>query len=79
MSKQKGFPKFSVFLKRMNLLNPGVRTNFVAFPSQKIGKNLEVRFGFGPQPGFSKHLFGSSREAPDWIGRALGSSYFRCL
>ena len=59
----KGVTKFSVFLKRVSLLNPRVRTNFVAFPlARTTGKSLEVRFDFGPRPGFSKQLFGSSRE-----------------
>ena len=32
MSKQRGFPKFSVSLERVSLPNPRVRTNFVAVP-----------------------------------------------
>ena len=46
MSKQWGFTKFSVFLKRVSLLNPGVRTNFVAFPLEKTRKEPRswVRF-----------------------------------
>ena len=64
MSKKKGFTKFSVFLKQVSLLNPQVRTNFVAFPIERTtGKSLEVRFDFGSRPGFSKQLFGSSRES----------------
>ena len=68
MSKQRGFTKFSMFLKLVSLLNPGVRTNFVTFPLERTRKSLEVRFGFGPKPGFSKQLFGSSREGTkmDW-------------
>ena len=56
-----------MFLKRVSLLNPRVHTNFVAFPLDP-GKSLEVWFGFGPRPGFSKQLFGSSREGTklDW-------------
>ena len=71
MPKQRGFTKFSVFLKRVSLLNPRVRTNFVAFPLETTGKSLEVRFDFGPQPGFSKQLFGSS-----WEGTKLDWSFF---
>ena len=69
MSKQRGFTKFSVFLKRVSLLNPRVRTIFVAFPLEREpGKSLEVWFDFGPRPGFSKQLFGSGREGTnlDW-------------
>ena len=36
MSKKKGFTEFSVFLKRVSLLNPRVRTNFVAFPLEPV-------------------------------------------
>ena len=44
MSKQRGFTKFSVFLKRVSLLKPRVRMNFVAFSfRKKPGKSLEVR------------------------------------
>ena len=53
----------------LDLLNPQVRTNFVAFPFEK---NHEVRFDFGPRPGFSKQLFGSSRE-----GTELDWTYFK--
>ena len=49
----------------MSLLNPQVRTNFVAFPWKEPGKSLEVRFDFGPRQGFSKQLFGSSREGTE--------------
>ena len=60
------FTKLSVFLERVSLLNPRVRTNFVAFPLERTtGKSLEVRFDFGPRPGFSKQLFGSSREGTE--------------
>ena len=41
----------------------------MAFPLERTtGKRLEVRFDFGPRPGFSKQLFGSSREGTklDW-------------
>ena len=45
MSKQRGLTKFSVFLQRVSLLNPRVRTNFVASLLEKEpGKSLEVRF-----------------------------------
>ena len=44
------------------------------FLEKEPGKGLEVRFDFGPRPGFSKQRFGSSR-APNWTGRALSSSY----
>ena len=61
-----GFTKFSVCLKRVSLLNPRVRTNFVAFPLERTTeKSLEVRFDFGPRPGFSKQLCGSSQEGTD--------------
>ena len=68
-AQKRGFTKFSVFLKRVSLLNPPVRTNSVAFPLERTTrKSLEVRFDFGPRPGFSKQLFGSSREGTelDW-------------
>ena len=35
MSKQRGFAKFYVLLKRVSLLNPRVRTKFAAFSSRK--------------------------------------------
>ena len=60
--QKRGFTKFSVFLKRVNLLNPRVRTNFVAFPIERTRKE---RFDFGPRPGFNKQLFGSSREGTE--------------
>ena len=44
--QKRGSTKFSVFLKRVSLLNPRVRTNFVAFPIAP-GKGFEVRFDFG--------------------------------
>ena len=72
MSKQRVFTKFSVFLKRVSSLNPRVHTNFVAFPLERTRKSLEVRFDFGPRPGFSKQLFGSSRE-----GSELDWTYFK--
>ena len=52
----------------MSLLNPWVRTNFVAFPIERTRKGLEVRLDFGPRQGSSKQLFGSSREGTelDW-------------
>ena len=42
----KGFTKFSVFLKGVSLLNPRVRTNFVAFPIDRTRKEPRgsVRF-----------------------------------
>ena len=68
MSKQ--FTQFSVFLKGVSLLNPRVRTNFVAFP---FGKSQERASKFSSILGrdqglFSKQLFGSSREGTelDW-------------
>ena len=66
--QKKWFAKFSVFLKRVSLLNPWVRTNLWLFLKKKPGKSLEVRFDFGPRPGFCKQLFGSSRKgtALDW-------------
>ena len=66
MSKQRGFTTFSVFLKRVSSLNPQVRANFVAFSLEKEpGKSLEVRFDFGPRPGFSMtigFLYGAGAE-----------------
>ena len=46
MSKRMGFTKFSVFLQRVSLLNPRVRTNFVAFPLERTRKEprSSVRF-----------------------------------
>ena len=72
--QKRGFTKFSVFLKRVSLLNPRVHTDFVAFPLEP-GKSLEVRFDFGPRPGFSKQLSGTAGRAPNWTGRASNSSY----
>ena len=66
------FTKFSVFLKRVSLLNRRDRTNFVAFPLERTRKEPQVRFDFGPRPGFSKQLFGSSRE-----GTKLDWTYFK--
>ena len=70
--QKRGFTKFLVFLKRVSLINPRVRANFVAFSLGRTGKSLEVRFDVGPQPGFSKQLFGSSRE-----GTELDWKYFK--
>ena len=36
--QKRGFTKFSVFLKRVSLLNPRVRTNFMAFPIGRTRK-----------------------------------------
>ena len=39
---------------------------FCGFPLERISrKSLEVRFDFGPRPGFSKQLLGSSREGTE--------------
>ena len=84
--QKRGFTKLSVFLKRASLLNPRVRPNFMAFPLERTtGKSLEVRFDFGPRPGFSKQLFGSSREGTEWdwtyfyIRQFLRFSVLTCL
>ena len=68
MSKKSGVTNFSGFLKRVSLLNLRVRAKFVAFPLERTRKSLEVRFDFGPRPGLSKQLFGSSQEGTelDW-------------
>ena len=65
MSKQIEFTQFSVFLKRVSLLNPQVRTNFVAFPIERTRKEprSSVRFWAA---------FGSSRE-----GTELDWTYFK--
>ena len=46
MSKQRGFTKFSVFLKRVSLLIPQLRMNFLAFPLERTRKEprSSVRF-----------------------------------
>ena len=53
--QKRGFTKFPVFLKRVSLLNPQVRTNFVAFPIERTRK----------EPRNSVQLFGSSREGTE--------------
>ena len=46
------FTKFLAYLKRVSLLNPGVRTNFVAFPLERTtAKGPEVRFDLGGPTG----------------------------
>ena len=77
MSKQRGFTKFSVFLKRVSLLNPRVRTNFVAFPLERTKERASK---FGSILGGDRSLVNCSaaaRRAPSWTGRTLNNSY--CL
>ena len=72
-----GFTKFSVFLKRVSLLNLRVRTNFVAFPLERTtGKSL-VKFGsiLGCDRGLVNNCSAAVGRAPNWTGRALNSSY----
>ena len=69
---ERGFTKLLVFLERVSLLNPRVRTNFVAFPLEP-GKGLEVRFEFG---GLVNNCSAAAGRAPNWTGRTLNSSYF---
>ena len=55
-----GVPETSEFTKP-----PGfVRILWLSFRKNQ-GNILEVRFDFGPRPGFSKQLFGSSREGTE--------------
>ena len=70
--QKRGFTKFSVFLERVSLLNRGFIRILWLFLWKEPGKSLEVRFDFGPRPGFSKQLFGSSRE-----GTELDRTYFK--
>ena len=78
MSKQRGFTKFSVFLKRGSLLNPRVRASFVAF---SFRKNQERASKFGSILGRDRSLVNNCSAAAgrapnsNWSGRALNSSY----
>ena len=63
--QKRGFTKFSVFLKRVSLLNPRVRTNFVAFPIERTRKEPRSSLRVWPRPGFSKQLCGSGREGTE--------------
>ena len=74
--QKRGFTKFSVFLKRASLLNPRVRERILwLFLWKEPGKSLEVRFDFGPRPGFSEQLFGSRRGGTELERMTLNSSY----
>ena len=42
-----------------------VLTTSMSKKGKEPGKSLEVRFDFGPRPGFGKQLFGSSREVTE--------------
>ena len=66
--QKRGFTKFSVFLKRVSLLNFRVRTNFVAFSLERARKEPRRSVRFWAATGVCKQLFGSSREGPelDW-------------
>ena len=67
MSKKKGeFTKLLVFLKRVSLLNPRIRTNFVPFPIEP-GKSLEVRC----DRGLVNNCSAAAGRAPNWTGRTL--------
>ena len=58
MSKHMGFTKFSVLLKRVSLLNPWVRMNFVVF---QIGKEQQERASkFGSILGRDRGLWAAS-------------------
>ena len=65
----------SVFLKRVSLLNPRVRTNFVAF---SFRKNQEGASKFGSILGRHRGLVNScsaaAGRAPNWTGRTVNSS-----
>ena len=76
MSKRRGFTKFSVFLKRVSLLNPRLRTNFVAFPLENDQERAS-KFGsiLGPDRDLVNNCSAAARRAPNWTGRALKSSY----
>ena len=67
----KGFAKFSVFLKRVSLLNPRVRTNFVAFLFE--GTVREPRSSV--DRGLVNNCSAATGRAPNWTGRTLNSSY----
>ena len=64
--REKGFTKLSVF-QRVGLLNPRVRTNFVAVPLERARKVPRSSVRFWTTTGV-KQLFGSSREGTklDW-------------
>ena len=76
---KRGFTKFSVFLKRVSLLNTPVRTNFVAFPR----KNQERASKFGSILGRDRVLVNNcsaaAGRAPNWTRRALNSSNYHAL
>ena len=74
MSKQRGFTEFSVFLKRVGLLNPRARTNFVAFPLEP-GKSLEVSSILDRDQALVNNCSAAARGALNWIGRSLNSSF----
>ena len=72
MSRQRGFAKSSVFLKRVSLLNPGVRTKFVAFPFRK-NQERASKFGstLGRDRGLVNNCSAAAGRAPKWTGRTL--------
>ena len=77
MSKQRGLLNFGVPETSEFTKPPGSYEFCVFFRTLKeSGKNLEVRFDFGPRPGFSEQLFGSSREGTKLDWTCLNSSYF---
>ena len=68
MSKQRGFTSFSVFLKRVSLLYPQVRT-----------KERASKFGLilPRDRGLVNNCSAAAGRVPNWTGRALNSSYFK--
>ena len=74
--KQRGFTKFSVFLKRVSLLNPRACTNFVGFSFRK-NQERASKFGSisGRDQGLVNNCSAAARRAPNWTGCALNSSY----
>ena len=60
-SMSRGFTKFSVFLKRVSLLNPRVRANFVAF---SFRKKQERASKFGSILGHNRVQYTTARQQP---------------
>ena len=82
--QKRGFTEFLVFLKRVSLLNPWVRTNFVAFPIERTWSRKEPRnsvrfwvFFWGRDQGLVDNCSAAAGRAPNWNGRSLNSSCTR--
>ena len=66
-----GVPETSDFTK------PPASYEFCGFCLERTRKESRIRFDFGPRPGFSRQLFGSSREGTelDWTCFNSNSSH----